>query len=109
MQWQNVFCSFLSSHGQVCRSCGVGETLRRSEFCPDRLCLSVLHFPCLFLYDVIHSHTNSLRTAFSIFLEINNPRTSLPIVHIPRVAVHIFLPYWGRDYAVTGVEIAQSV
>ena len=63
------------------------DTLHHSEFCPDLLCLSVLHFPCLILYDVIHLHANSICTAFSIFPEIINPRPFLRIVYNARVAV----------------------
>lgn len=90
MQWPNVLCRLWSSDSNVLEDSGrLGWDAALQRVLPDLL--------CLFLYDVIHLHTNS----FIIFPEIINALAFLLIVYIAHVAVHIILRCWGRDFAVS--------
>jgi hypothetical protein len=74
-----------------------------------QISLFVLHFPCLFLYYVIHLPINSVSTSFSIFTEIISSLTFLHIVYIAYVAVHIFWLYRGQEFSVSVLNRLQNL
>jgi hypothetical protein len=85
-------------------------TLHHCAFCPDLLCLSVLHFSCLFSYNAVRSRASSACcTIFGILPEIIISLPFLRIVYVACVAVHIFLCYWGQDFSVSVLNRPQNL